>query len=558
MQWLKTRWAVLGSLAGMFLACGTLVLLKKLGLAGGFADVLAYVVMFTTIAVNGVAILTIHSDVDALRVNLPVRMFRLPVSTWKLVAGLMIFGVVEVGATSAITTFTVQSLLGVAFTWWMPPLFAMVLIAFLMAWSYAQQEGNPEFAVVSLLAMGLLVMGLRRIDAFQVVVDGVPVLVAAVGACMLAFGIAMWTFTLNRHNRLPQWPSIRLRREVSGSDVHVPKRFSSAMQAQAWYEWRRYGWQLPSSVIVLLIGYFLMMPLFGSAFVVNETVDNTMPEVAPENVSNVVIDWLQSVQFLTTGMQVAASVAAVIVGGFMFMKAGYWNSRSTYLLTRPMTTSDLARARLTMSFKSAVAGLFILMVIFAGLVYVAESSGTSLGVVSFMQMGYEELSGFFLLTFFWGSLFIVMWVAIWPLNVGVAFLAFMIAYLPPLSVVWFLRSNRTLRYNEANEAIAKITEVAAWPAAAILGSAFLWVLWGSWRSKLVGLKTITLAVVCWGICAGIFYTYVDGHNYQPNANIGPNQFDLYPVQWALWVALSLLPIAPLFSLPYLLEKARRQ
>ena len=96
------------------------------------------------------------------------------------------------------------------------------------------------------------------------------------------------------------------------------------------------------------------------------------------------------------------------------------------------------------------------------------------------------------------------------------------------------------------------------PAAVILASAFLWVLWGSKRANLIGLKTIALAIICWAIYSGIFYTYVTSHHYQAGANIGPNHFELYPVRWALWAALSLLPIAPLFSLPYMLEKARRQ
>jgi len=558
MQWLKTRWAALGSLGGMFLACGALALLKKLGLASSFADVLAFVIMFTTIAVNGLAILTIHSDVDALRVNLPVRMFRLPVSTWKLVMGLMLFGVVEVGITSAITAYTVQGVLGVAFTWWLPPLFGAVLIAFLMAWSYAQQEGNPEFAVVSLLVVAVIAVALRRIDILGAFVEQIPSGVTAALTCLAAFGLGVWTFSLNRHNRLPQWRSLRSRPGASGSNVLVARRFNGRMRAQIWYEWRRYGWQLPASVVVLLVCYFLVMPLFGSAFVSNEKVESSLPALDPDYLSGVAIDWLQSVQFLTTGMQVAASVAAVVVGGFMFMKAGYWNARSTYLLTRPMRTADLAWARLVTLFVSAIMGLAILMVIFAGLVFIAERSGSELGVVAFMQMGYEDLPGWFLLSFFWGSLFLVMWVAIWPLNVGVAFMAFIVAYLPPLSVIWFLRSNRTMGYTEANEAIDKVSAVAAWPAAAILGAAFLWVLWGSWRLNLVRIRTIIFAVVCWGISGVAFYVYVDAHHYMPGANIGPNQFELYPVRWALWLALSLLPVAPLFSLPYMLEKARRQ
>ena len=152
MQWRKSRWTLLATLPGMLVASALLMACQQAGVKADIVEILAYAALFVSIAVAIVTILTLHSDADTLQITIPNRIRRLPFASWKIVAPLMVYGILAVSAVALAATGLLKLLVDTRFAWWMPTAAAAPVVTVLLAWSYAQREANPKTAVVSLVA----------------------------------------------------------------------------------------------------------------------------------------------------------------------------------------------------------------------------------------------------------------------------------------------------------------------------------------------------------------------------------------------------------------------
>jgi len=554
MQWHKTRWSLLGLLPGVLVIYVLLYTLQRFGLGGDFIEVFGHLVIMVATMITMFVLVTINSDVDSIRIYLPIRIFRLPLATWKLVALFMAYGILASSGIALASAFMGIWILDLQIAVGGPVAIAAASTAVLLAWSYAQQETTPESTIVTGLVLAAGAIWVFQQQAVLGAVGTVGVIPSAAIFGSVCYGFGIFGFAWNRRSRLPQY-SLRQSSQSMGMATDVKRRFKNARQAQMWYEWRRYGWPLPFSVVALLLMYFFALPLFGTAFVEGQhsTDDPNYERTSPL----IVIDWISSVQFMTTGIQVAALVSAVAVGGFMFMKAGYWNNSTSFIFTQPMTTRKLASVRVFNIAKSTFAGLAILMLALGTMTLIVQARGDTLGMIDFLEQGYT-LERWFVLAFFWGSLVAMMWAIVWPVNMGWVFVGALLTYGPAMAYISVKQSGGNLMLDEMNALSETAFQNAALPFAGIVGFGLLLMVFMALQTRQVDWTSVGYSALVWAISFWGFYTYTSGHQPRTSSDIGPNQIELYPVNWPLWFAMSLLIVAPPFTLSLLMHRSRHR
>ena len=547
-QWLRTRWALPGIVLGTAVACAGLLVAQRLGLNGDSVQIAAYAILLVSTGVTVGIVMLIHAEADKLGIALPLRILRLPAANWKLALAFMAYGWIAVGGVSTLCAMLVVRMAGLELNWWIAPSLAVCLTSAAQAWTFSLRDPGPRSgAIAFLLVIAPVVWLLRRDAAFDLLERANPWLVAA-AAPLTLFILAVLGLRMNRRGLVDHWfaPKAAASTWVSGP---IPgRRFGSPMRAQLWYEWRTFGWQLPATIAILLVLYFLAMPLLTGMFGGTGGPAAGWGEGPPD--PSIVLDWLKSTQFTTTGLQLVAVASSVLVGGYLFMKAGYWNRRGTHLLTQPMSTRRLGYARISVFFKSTVLGLALLAAVM-GLVNLAMiRAGEKARFAAFLQQGYDESNPNAVLVFYLGTLFAVMWVAVWPVNAGWAFVAYAVAIAPAAAIDWL-----------ANDGpLADASPYLGWARAAgsfILAAGFAWGFYRALRARVLSPHALAVAVAFWAVSVVAFRMMAAAYIPNPDANLRGEHFP-HPIDPWLWLGLSLLLIAPVITHPLLVDQARRQ
>jgi len=183
---------------------------------------------------------------------------------------------------------------------------------------------------------------------------------------------------------------------------------------------------------------------------------------------------------------------------------------------------------------------------------------------SFLGQGYPGVPGPIVIVFYLGSLFFFMWVALWSVNAGWALLAFCGALIPVLGVMWLLQETGHASYSLNYPIMVAAFRVSSWFAAPVFFFGFLWAFWQSVKNNLITRRVTALALGLWLTYSAAFITFALSHQ-SARAFRGrelPSHYNYenwpHPIDWVLWAALSLLPIAPLFTQALLLHRARHR
>lgn len=559
MQWRKSRWALTATLPSMLVAAALLMACQQAGVKADIVEVLTYAALLVSVAAAVVTILTIHSDADTLQITVPNRIRRLPCASWKIVAALMAYGILAVAAVALAATGLLKLLVETRFTWWVPTAVAAPITTVLLAWSYAQRDTNPKTAVASLVGIIAALVWLAQQSTFTGWAGHANPVLLTLGALGLFYGLGVAAFALNRHGAIPDpaLPRI-LGRKYAAVARHVPRRFHTARQAQRWYEWRQYGWQLPALLAAVLTLYFLGLPLATALF---DDYDPNLRHPGDDSLLNILI-MLSSIQFISTGLHVAPVVAAVLVGGYMFMKAGYWNAHATFLLTHPVSTRRLAFMRITAVLQSTIVGMAILLAVLLVMQAAMRRAGDPIELVRFIEQGYRGLSPAFHLTVFWAGIALFMWIAVWSFNAGFVFMTALVVCGPPLLILWIQDSTGALQAAQAQDTIDSTLRISSWIVCGVTSAAFIWVFIQSLRERLVTWPVLLAAILVYAAYTYAFLQYTDAYTPMRNrmgnwTRFAPDTFP-YPINYPMWFTLSLLPIAPLFTHPWLVSRARHR
>lgn len=564
-QWQRSRWVLAALPLLAFVADSLLLLLRDLGLSPHYFGMAAYMPMIVVSAIAIGTLLLTHSDVEKLHVALPLRILRLPCSTWKLAVGLMLFGLCAVGVVSSIASFLLRYMLQVEFQWWLPPAFSVMSLAMLQVWSYGLRNPDPRvaaFSFIGLLAPILFI--LTRDVTFRALTEISP-LVFLIVVPLAMYLLALASLTVNRRGGLPALlPSVFDRKRKRIVEIKTRPRFRSKYRTQLWCEWRQFGWMLPLLVVFILVLYFMGMPLLIGLFGGTGGSQGLAGEQAQ---TSIYVSYLSNAQWTIGGLTFAAIVSSLFVGAVMFMKAGYWNTQSTYLLSMPAPTRTLARARVMMSLQSAFVSMLILGGIMGMITFSMKLAGENNRILHFLQQGYRVdffgesagyVPGYQVIVFYLGFLLVTMWVATWSVNAGWALLVYLVTVGPSTGFQWLMKSGEGQATQNSLERIESWSNAGTNLAMVILIATLLWIVFGAIRNRLVTPGLSIFSLVFWALVIFVFYVFSKSYIHLEEENLPGGRRWPHPVHWPTWFGLSMMIIAPFFSHAYLLHKARHR
>lgn len=557
-QWQKNRWLLLTILAGIAVAYGLLAIVDSRGLRENAGDpaedfLIALLLISVPSLVAAASVLLGHSDSERLHIALPPRILRLPLSTPKLAAVLLAFGTLAAAAVASAATLPAIFMLNVDFDWWIPVLTAVLAMAYLQLWAYTFGNATPRVALLSfMLCFASFAWIAQRPLVVELATESGPVTAVLLLTLQLAavFGISVWVIAILRSGG---WAGRFAILNPASAGVRRKRRpFRSGRAAQFWYEWRLFGSLLPTYVTGVAVAYFFGLPLVIAVFRISDTTGNSSAEGIAALFS---ISWLTSAQFVTTGIALSAVIGAVIVSGIMFMRAGHWNSQSSYLLTRPLTIQRIASARLSMMLASTTLTALIFLASLAVLITLVRAGGENLGLIRFLRQGYEHLPAAYTLAYFWGGIFLILWTGAWSINFVWVLCVAAVIHLPPITAIWLLALFADLSIADAQTMTYTSVYICNWIASTILLAGLLWMAYRSNRKRIVPASYTWIAAALWIIYFGAFYYFADQWDIPPSAKEWAVRFP-NPVNWSIWIGMSALPVTPLFLQPLLLDHAR--
>jgi hypothetical protein len=282
------------------------------------------------------------NDLAARQSIFPARLFTLPVRTETLVRGPMLHG------TAAVTILVLAATLVARWPWHItiPVLWPPVLAAVFLAWTQALTWMPYGLRGVRVI---VTVLWLAALDAIVIVAMhyriSEPVMLAIlVPQLPLAYLTACRAVERARRGDVPDWrANVAERVGAAQLRAHRPDPFASAARAQAWFEWRRQGWTLPALVLMVLPFELALLWLAtdAPAFVIL--------------------------------ILVMALLTPPLVATFAATTAREATGVPPFTATRPLTSTALIAAKLTMAIRSTLAAwLLVLIAIPAAL----SASGT--------------------------------------------------------------------------------------------------------------------------------------------------------------------------------------
>jgi hypothetical protein len=292
----------------------------------------------------------LDGDLAARQSMYPARMFTRPVTTAALAWWPMLYGTAAMLILWLATRLFVLWPAGIA----VPLVWPALLAASLLAWTQAltwMPYPLPGLRIV------VTVFWLGTIDAIAILAlqfkahESVMLGILA-PQIPLAYLVASFAVARARRGDVPDWRGAFAWLPHS---ARLPSRrrepFQSAANAQAWFEWRRYGRSLPAWVAILLPFELILLWAAG---------DNTAL------VFTILLAVLLTPPFMASFAVVAASKSSP--------NASDSYGVGPFIATRPLTNAELVAAKLKMAIWSTIAAWLLILI---SIPLALELSGTS-------------------------------------------------------------------------------------------------------------------------------------------------------------------------------------
>ncbi len=554
--WRRLRQTFMLVIAGTAAAYGLVWLADAQGLRAHERDDSGdFMVAFLIIGVSGLVgaagVLLANSDAEKLELALPQRMLRMPMRTWKLALVHMGFGMTAAAVIAVGATLPAFWVLKVNFAWWMPVMAAVTLMPLVQLWAYTMGNAGLRAALISFV---LYFGGLAWLSQRPYVVERLTTAGPAKNAALLLLflaGVYALLWAVAAVQRRGGWAASLPRRGTELAAGRARNPFRSARAAQFWFEWRQYGMLLPAYVGGAAAAYFVGMPLVVGVFRMTNVTGKSSTEPLFR------IDWLSSAQYIWMGLFLSAFLGSLLVGGVMFMRAGHWNSASSYLLTRPLTLLWISNARMLVLGAGAAIALGELAAITGAIEGIVHLSGDSTGFGFFLHQGYEQLPQWLAVAMHFGFLLVLMWACAWPVSFVFALGCFAVLTLPLLGAIWGGALVGALAPDDATAKAAELGPIANWISATLAVGGLLAMAWVANRRRFLH------PVLPW-LCAGIWlaYSWAFAHIMTRwEIPEGVQEWYLrfpHPLNWPLWVGISIVPLIPFFLHPLMLARIRNR
>jgi hypothetical protein len=480
----RHRWGLI-AVAGYLLVVATITLLilppgqrPNLDDAQGFAIVVVVPMTATFTYCLAVFSFGLAGDLAARQSMYPARMFTLPVTTAALAGWPMLYGT----AVMAILWLATR-----LFAVWpsgfdIPVIWPALAAAALLAWTQAltwMPYGLPGLRVIVAMLWLAAIDGVVLLAVHYKAPE--PLMVAFLAPQVpLAYLAARFAVARARRGDVPDWRpmSARLGRIA---DVRPSRRdrFPSPARAQLWFEWRRHGRSLPALVGILLP--FELALLFAAG-------------PTPALIFVILLGVLLTPPFM------AAFAAATVSKANPHVSASY--GVTPFIATRPLTSTALIVAKLTMAMWSTVATwLLVLVAIPLALRWsdtlpmvierarrVTAVIGTTRAVVILLLI----LSGF--ITSTWKQLVQSLYIGLsgreWVIRANTFLLLTLLVVIGPIAD-WII---------ENGDVRAALWDALPWILAVLMcvkTSAAAWIATRLYRSRLLSDRTLVAGAACW-------------------------------------------------------------
>ncbi|HJQ37028.1 MAG TPA: hypothetical protein VKB93_07810, partial [Thermoanaerobaculia bacterium] len=353
----RHRWGMLG----VALYIVAIALIKLVAIARGVppyvdsSEAFAFMVMvpLAATATYFLAVFTfgLDGDLAARQSMYPARRFTLPVTTTALSAWPMVYGsAAMVMLWLALRTFAIWPS-GFHVPWIWPALLAMSLLAWTQALTWMPYPMPGLRIIAAVLWLGTIdttALLALHFNAGELVMIGI-----LAPQIPLAYIVARYAVARARRGEIPDW-----RRSFSLPRIAVARRernFKSPAAAQAWFEWRRHGWSLPTWVAILLP--FELMLLWAA-------------RDSASLAFTILLGVLLTPPFVATFAAAAVSTSSA--------DAGEPSTGSAFVAIRPLTNAQLVAAKLKMALRSTLAAWVIVLICIP---IALELSGTSTLVI---------------------------------------------------------------------------------------------------------------------------------------------------------------------------------
>jgi len=310
----------------------------RLAPPNGLAAFIVVPMTFAGFYVIGIFTFGLSGDLAARESIFPRRLFTLPLTSAALAGLPMLYGCAAM-ASLWIVAATVARFIGsdIAMPWIWPMLFAAAVMAWMQAltWMpYGIRGLRVVVAVFVLCAIDLIVFAAINLH----VADSTLIALLA-PQLPIAYLVAWYAVARARRGEVPGWWTAE--REPSGergrpaaASRRESRAFRSAADAQAWFEWRRYGKTLPALVALVVPAELVLLFIPGN---------DTAPIVF-----EVVIIALTTPPFLAVFAAPALSTA------------------TPYLGRRPLSSADLIAAKIRMTVWSTLAAWVVNIILICG------------------------------------------------------------------------------------------------------------------------------------------------------------------------------------------------
>jgi len=554
--WRRLRQTFVLAIVGIAVAYGLVWLADMQGMRvqerDGSGDfMVALLIMGVAGLVCAAGVLLANSDTERLELALPQRVLRMPLRTWKLALVHLVFGTSVAALIAAAATIPAIWVLRVNFAWWTPVMAAVALMPLVQVWAYAMGNAGLRAALISfVLYFGGIAWTAQRTVIVEQQKSGAMATKAAFLVVFLV-GVFALVWAVIAVQRRGGWAASVPRRGIELTAGRARKPFRSKGATQFWFEWRQYGMLLPAYVGGAAAAYFVGMPLVVGLF----RLTNVTGKSASEPLFR--IDWFTSAQYIWMGLALSAFLGSLLVGGVMFMRGGHWNSGSNYLLTRPLTLSRISNARMLVLAAGSAIALGELAAMTGAIEGVVHLSGQSTGFGFFLHQGYEQLPLWLTVAMHFGFLLVLMWACSWPLSFVFAMGGFALLTVPLLGGVWGGALFGFLAPETAKVKAAELGAIANWISAGIVVIGFLVM---AWKANRQGFVHPLLPLFCAGIWLAYSWAFVHFMTHWVVIEGAQSWYVRFPhpINWPLWVGVSVVPLVPFYLHPLMMVRIRNR
>ena len=337
----RHRWGFLGVVIYMVVlaAVKLAVTVRGVTLYVDTSEAFAFMVMvpLASTATYFLAVFTfgLDGDLAARQSMYPSRRLALPVTTTALTIWPMLYGsAAMVMLWLALRTFAIWPA-GVVIPRFWPAFLAVSLVAWTQALTWMPYPISGLRIIVTVIWLGVIdttALIALHFHAGEWLMIGI-----LAPQIPLAYAVARYSVARARSGAIPDWRGVFSLPRIGQFD-RAP-HFRSPAAAQAWFEWRKHGWAVPTWVAILLP--FELVLLWGA-------------RDSASLAFTILLGVLLTPPFVATFAAAAVSTSS--------SDAGTSAATAAFIATRPLTNAQLVAAKLKMAMRSTLVTWIIVLI----------------------------------------------------------------------------------------------------------------------------------------------------------------------------------------------------